>query len=429
MLSKDKFLEGKRVLLTSYSYALFGGAELNPVELADELVSFGAKVSFFSYDIDGPLTEYINKKFNTKVITDTAYCLAEDVDDLNNIELNINDYDYIWVGANVVPISIIKQVNTATVLPKFIFIHMSALPAFPLDAPLLPEFEVKIASKILTISERTSVNCISRIIGQNSLLGDWKNPVPRDFKLLKSRNGELKKIAVISSSHPTEEIINIKQLIKEYNIDIDYIGRFNNNAQVIDAEFYDKYDLIIGIGKNARYSLVSGVPIYIYGRFGGSGYINDNNYATNNDNNFSGRGFGKKNSNEIVKEIIEGYDKSLIYHNKKRKYFIEEYSIDIAAEKLFRELELVKTKDVSFTKEYINWLVSMQINIMQRLQIAAEVRNMQTHINNEQNHINDMQTHINNLESRLEQFNNKLKIYLKIKKVIHKLRKNKKIID
>lgn len=374
------FLNGKKILLTSFSYALFGGAELNPVELAEELSRFGAKVYFFSYDIDGPLTEYINKKFKTKVLTDTAYYLAESVDELNSIQFDISDYDYIWVGANVIPISIIRQINTAKKMPKFIFIHMSALPAYPLDAPLLPEFEKKIASRILSIGEKTSTNCIFRILGKNIPLGGWKNPVPRDFKLLKSRDGKLRNIAVISSSHPSEEIINIKSLIKKYAINIDYIGRFNDNVQVVDANFYDKYDLIIGIGKNARYSLVSGVPIYVYGRFGGSGYVNEENYNINDSNNFSGRGFDKKTSQQITKEIVNGYEHALEYHSKNRERFINDFSIDIVSEKLFRELEKESSKKVKFSEEYINWLVSMQINFMQRLQTSSDVRNLHSHI-------------------------------------------------
>ena len=338
-MNDRKFLKGKKILLTSFSYALFGGAELNPIELAEQLLEFGAKPYFFSYDIDGPLAKYIHEKFNTTVLTDSVYYLAENEGELENTPLDIHDYDYVWVGGNVVPIALLKQINAAKSLPKFIFIHMSALPAYPLDAPLLPELEARIASRILSLGGKVTTNCIYRILGENIPIGEWPNPVPRDFRLLKKRSGKLKSIAVISSSYPTDEVMNIKNQIRQHDIRIDYIGRFNNNAQVVDAAFYDKYDLVIGIGKNAKYSLVSGVPSYVYGRFGGSGYITENNYDINNDNNFSGRGFGKKTSRQIVHEIIDGYGAALAYHEKNREKFIENFSIDIAAERLFRELE------------------------------------------------------------------------------------------
>lgn len=373
-----KLLEGKSILLTSYSYALFGGAELNAVELADQLVKFGAKPHFFSYDIDGPLASYINKRFNTRIMTEELNYLAEDESarELKNTQLDIRDYDYIWVGANVIPISIIKQINNVKEIPKFIFIHQSPLVAFPMDAPLMREFEYGVASKILSISDRTTRDCIYRILGKDIPLSKWYNPAPSEFRILSERSGQLKKIAVISSSHPTDEIMDIKQKIQGHGIQIDYIGKFNNNAKLVDSKLYDEYDLIIGIGKNVKYSLVSGVPVYIYGRFGGGGYLDEDNYQINEKMNFSGRGFGKKKSDQIVKEIVDGYDKALSYHNKHREDFISEFSLDIVARNLFEELEKAEPKKIKLSQEHINWLVSMQINLMQRIQTASSVRSM-----------------------------------------------------
>lgn len=372
-------LSGKKVLITSFSFASFGGAELNAVELAEQLVQFGAEPYFFSYDIDGPLADYVSKKFKTKIITDSVYYLAEDEAGLGYTQLNISDYDYVWVGANTIPISIIKQINTAKKLPKFIFIHMSPLLAFPLDAPLLPELEQKIASRVLSISERTTMDCIYRILGEDIPLGSWPNPVPKEFSLLKKRSGELKNIAVISSSHPTDEVMDIKDRIQRHGITIDYIGKFNDNVQVVNAGFYDKYDLIIGIGKNAKYSLVSGVPIYIYGRFGGDGYLKQKSYETNNIMNYSGRGFGKKTAAQITEEILGGYKDALKFHEKNRDQFTQEFSLDVTTEKLFQELEKEKPKKPKFSEEYINWMVSMQINLMQRVQSLGTIRRIDQH--------------------------------------------------
>lgn len=371
---RREFLKGKKILITSYSYALLGGAELNAVELAEQLVQFGAEPHFFSYDIDGPLTQYINKTFKTKVLTDAINNLAETEDGLGYTRLNIEDYDYIWVGANIVPISIIKQINTAKRLPKFVFIHMSQLPGYPLDAPLLPEFEKKIASRILSISDKATTDCVYRILGKDIPLDRWYNPAPREFRLLKKRSGQLRRIAVISSSYPTDEVMGIKEDIERRGMQIDYIGRFNFNAQLVDAKLYDKYDLIIGIGKNAKYSLVSGVPIYVYGRFGGGGYLNEKNYAKNDGHNFSGRGFGRKTSGQIVQEIVDGYADALKFHEDHRDEFIQEFSLDVVAERLFTELEKERSKKVQFSEEYINWLVSMQLTLNKLMKLSGLAR-------------------------------------------------------
>lgn len=369
-------IKGKRFLITSFSYALYGGAELNAVELADQIVEYGGLVDFFSYDIDGPLREYIEDRFSTKILTDNFNMLAEDEASVGGVFLDINKYDYIWIGGNTLPISIIKQINTAKELPHFIFIHMSPLIGFPLDAPLMPDFEKMISSAILSISERTDKDCIYRTLGQDIPLVRWSNPTPREFSELKKRKGELKKIAVISSSHPTDEIINLKNEFGGSNISIDYIGKYNNNMKKVDAAFYDEYDLIIGIGKNVKYSLVSGVPVYVYGRFGGSGYINDINYSLNNKHNFSGRGFEKKDSSTIVNEITKGYLGALKFHDDNRDKFIRQFSIDILARKLFNDISKKPRKDLKIDKRQINWLISSQINIAQRLQTSSSVRNL-----------------------------------------------------
>lgn len=376
-IGNQQFLKGKNILITSFSYANFGGAELNAVELAEQLVQFGATPYFFSYDIDGPLAQYINQKFNTQVITDDVHLLAENDSELGYIQLDIADYDYIWVGANMLPISIIKQINTANKLPKFIFIHMSQLIGFPMDAPLLPEFERAISSRVLSISDRTTEECVYRVLGKDIPLAMWPNPAPSEFRYLKKRNGELKKIAVISSSHPTDEIMNIQSEIERKGISIEYIGRFNGNPKTVDAKFYDQYDLIIGIGKNAKYSLVSGVPVYVYGRFGGSGYLDEENYEKNEESNFSGRGFTKKTTAQIVQEVLNGYNEALTFHENNRDRYIQQYSIDVIAEELFKQLEREDSKKITFQNEYINWLVSMQIHLMQGMKRFGGFRAME----------------------------------------------------
>lgn len=367
-MSSVASLRGKKILITSYSYAQFGGAELNATELADQLLAYGMVPTFFSYDIDGPFRDYIENRYDTVVLTDRIRKLSESEsrEDMGYTSLDINDYDYIWVGGNTVPISIIKQINSAKKLPKFIFIHMSALIAFPLDAPLMPEFQSKIASRTLTISDKTTQDVIYRILGDDVSVGEWLNPVPAEFRDLGGRSQTLEKVAVISSSHPSEEVMELGNLLARQGVEVDYVGRFIDNQKVVDASFYDKYDLIVGIGKNAKYSLVSGVPIYIYGRFGGGGYISEDNIQTNKEQNFSGRGFARKTADVICNEIVDGYSEALKFHKKKRKYFAEELSIDSVAQRLFEGLEMEPNRSVSFDDRYINWLVSFQITLLQR---------------------------------------------------------------
>jgi hypothetical protein len=90
--------------------------------------------------------------------------------------------------------------------------------------------------------------------------------------------------------------------------------------------------------------------------------------------NFSGRGSGKKTAQEITEEIISGYSSALQFHNDNRDDFIQMFSLDVIATKLFSDLEDEKPKQVKFSEEYINWLISVQVLILQRLKGAAWLR-------------------------------------------------------
>ncbi|GHU07663.1 hypothetical protein FACS189431_2590 [Alphaproteobacteria bacterium] len=382
-----KVLIGKRVLITSWSLGDWGGATINAIELGEQFQKFGAVVDFFSYDLNGPVVDYIRHKLKSKVLTDSIDALAESESLMNNSIINIDDYDYIWVGANMLPISIIKQINTAKKLPKFIFIHMSALTGFPLDAPLTPSFERKIASKILSISDDTTSNTISRIMGKNTKVDYCRNPASEEFGTITKELGKLKNVAVISSSQPSREILDIKDSLESAGINIEYVGKYANNERRVDADLYQQFDLIVGIGKNVQYSLVSGVPVYIYGRFGGSGYLNSTNFDKNRANNFSGRGFKKKTSGQISREIIEWYEDAVKFHQSNRTKWMEEYSVDQLVKKIITDIEKDNAKKVKFSAEYINWMVSEQILLMQSMQRYAGliedkrlITNLQTRI-------------------------------------------------
>lgn len=407
-MSDTSSLRGKRILITSYSYANFGGAALNAVELADQLREFGMKPDFFSYDVSGPLAKYIEKKFGKSILTDQVNNLSQSDDEMGITELRIEDYDYIWVGGNTIPISFLKQINSIKKLPKFIFVHMSPLVGFPLDAPLMPDFEEKVASKILSISKSTTTDNLFRILHRDTPIDYWPNPVPSEFKYLQKRSGNLRKIAVISSSHPSSDIMELGQILKQKNISVDYIGKFNKNIKVVDAEFYNEYDLIIGIGKNARYSMVCGVPVYIYGRFGGGGYINDKNLKLNESYNFSGRGFTTKNANTIAEEIVTNYQDALSFHQTNREKFIHELSLDNVAKRLFTELEQQDSVEIKFDKNHLNWLISMQINLIQRHNRTAVARN--AHIKIEKLEFKIAYLEENNLQLKLHRNNLKKEV-------------------
>ena len=112
------------------------------------------------------------------------------------------------------------------------------------------------------------------------------------------------KIAIISN-HIPQELLELKEKMGGY-YQVDLIGLGYRTEQV-NAEFLQQYDLVITIGRTVPRCLAMGVPVYVYDYLGGPGYLTEANFSLAERNNFSGRGFEKKTSDELLKEIKEGY--------------------------------------------------------------------------------------------------------------------------
>jgi hypothetical protein len=351
----------KKVLLTHFALAGFGGSENNILQLAEFIANKGGTVEFFTYALADPLKTVIASK-KIPVTVDDVNLL--DLSLKTSVKYDMDKIDYIVICQNVIPIDIIKQLRQKKIKTKFIFLHMSSFPGIAMEVPLLFELEEKIASKILSISEETTKEQLERILGRNiKNLEYYRNPVPDDFAKNSKKNkfpDMPRKIAVISN-HPPEEIVGLanEPEIKENDIQIEYIGRWNNNPQLVTPDLLSRYDCVVSIGKTVQYCLVAGIPIYVYDHFGGQGYLLD--YEKAREKNFSGRDAAHKSGKEIAHELIAGYRMAVNYQMKKIDDFRKEYLLSANVEKVFSSINSVSTYDDYFSQQYINYLISMQM--------------------------------------------------------------------
>jgi hypothetical protein len=67
--------------------------------------------------------------------------------------------------------------------------------------------------------------------------------------------------------------------------------------------------MVVTIGKTVQYGLACGVPVYVYDKFGGPGYLDRTNFAAAKRCNFSGRCCRRKlEPAQIGAEIVEAYN-------------------------------------------------------------------------------------------------------------------------
>ncbi|MGT2772153.1 hypothetical protein [Streptococcus marimammalium] len=341
----------KKFLLTHIWLRGFSGAEINILELALYLQSQGAVVEVFTYLSQSPLKNKFEEK-NIKII-----------DDINH-KFEITNYDMVFVSQNIIPPQIIRELGqNHEKYPRFVFLHMAALPSHVLEQPFIHDLEQKISSASLVVSKEIVKKNLSRFFKQIPNLHYYPNPVPKSYTNLEHRKKTSIKSILVISNHPPKEILEIEKLLIERKIKIDYFGVWSQNYQLVNPELINKYDCVIGIGKNVQYCLVMGKPIYVYDHFKGPGYLNEDNFILAKENNFSGRGFEKniKTSEEIVKEILSNYKEAQIFHNKIRNQSINKYLISNVFSKIYKSVNNFNKKIEPFDSNYIEYVNAINL--------------------------------------------------------------------
>lgn len=149
----------------------------------------------------------------------------------------------------------------------------------------------------------------------------------------------LLKIGVVSN-HVTEELKTIASPATDTPWQVDYIG-LEYYPVLMQPSLLEKYDLIITIGRTVQQCMAMGIPVYVYDRFGGPGYLDESNMKLTRYHNFSGRGFREKTTEEICAEICGGYAENLerlkSFHLLAEQEFSQKENMEAVFKDVFQE--------------------------------------------------------------------------------------------
>lgn len=306
----------KRALLTNFFFAKYTGSELHALEMARLFEKKGYEVTIAVFDKSYPLLE----KAGTIHIVDVL-----------NEELECVDYDIVFVQHYPVLDYLCCRYNISykkLIISKLSVIHdLEHLPVCTKEADL-----------ILCVSDECADE-VHRIIGKNEKTRVFKNSVSGEFFEIYHEQKDVQKLMKIAiiSNHVPEELQEFSKIV-EGEYEVDYIG-MQYNPRLVDAELLKEYDLIITIGRTVQQCFAAGIPVYVYDYFGGPGYIDDENFAIAEINNFSGRGgFGKKTALELKADIESNYQKNLLNLEKLNTIAKKEYSYELNFERIYEEL-------------------------------------------------------------------------------------------
>ena len=338
-MNKKFSLKGKRFLIAQPMICSFCGSTMVTLELAKYLSSVGAKVVVYTNIALSPAFTSFDES-GIKVISSK-----------DDYSFSLGDFDYVWIHSLTIPRQLLDELkHLRKKMPAFIFLHMSCFDHIPDEHPWIYDFENKLSSLSLYISEETLES--NKKFGLPSKVGFFRNPAPLEFQELAERkvSRTIRKVLIVSN-HPPKEILDAREILVDDGVKVDVYGEGRDNYSPISAEALKKYDAVITIGKTVQYCIVGLLPVYIYDWFGGPGWLSKTNYELAKQHNFSGRPFSQKTGEEIAREILDGFAEALDFHLSDLSKNIDEFKIDYVMEKVMREIKPIKIKPLK--EEYI----------------------------------------------------------------------------
>ncbi|WP_086873987.1 glycosyltransferase [Kosakonia pseudosacchari] len=305
-----------RILITTNHLEKLQGSELVTLEAVQFFLEQGWDVDVFTHLIGGDLEQlFLQLEHQDKLLLTN--------DDNYPFE---GDYDIIWLQHSVMNKWLRRHIFEEGVRTRFIFNHMSSFADMELPVPGIPENDM--AYRILAVSyECSDVLKVKGIDPAKISLFD--NPVPDRYITADAAKPfpELKKALFISNHRPPELDEAAKLLIAE-GVECVLLGGHNKQVRVT-PELISSYDVVVTIGKSVQYSLVAGVPVYIYDLYGGDGYLMADNLEKSHYHNFSGRATNKKRSSDtICNELLAGYAEARSFVMDNRAEFASRWSLN-----------------------------------------------------------------------------------------------------
>ncbi len=293
------------ILFTTHFLKGFTGSELAIYDLAREFLARGYEVAVGSFENQMPLIQFF-EEINVRII------------DLKNIDSEY--FDFVW-SQHFTTIELIVAKGLRA--KKIIFSSLS--PYEPLESPPLCIDKI---SLFLANSDETKDALCKMGVSQDEVM-IFPNPASHEYFEDTEPNIDVKKpkkIAVVSNRIQSE-IEECAKILAESGVIFDFFG-FYKNVKMITPQILKEYDLVITIGRTVQYCLAMGKPVYCYDRFGGPGYIVEENMQLARYYNFSGRCVKTQRSSEdIALEIMSKFEEAVKNIPFNKKYAKENFCL------------------------------------------------------------------------------------------------------
>ena len=354
-----------RILITTNHLRNFAGSEMVTFELIEYFLEQDWVVDVYTHDLGEPvLSEF------QKLPSDGRLTLL--VADLN--AAFDHDYDLVWVQHSILPEGMIRRLETAGVRAPMVWHHMSSF--LDIELPRHAAIERQLAS-VSTGMSSAAVESLRRFGLEPDELLVFDNPAPDAFAdHVRPVSTSLQSLLVVSN-HVPAEVREAAGILEQHGVTVSFVGAEDGPVR-ITPNVLAPVDAILTIGKTVQYSLSMGIPVYVYDHFGGPGWLGADNFAPNAHDNFSGRRHGRQiSANEIVGEVLSGFEDALDFATSERASLSDRWRLSRRIRELLEDERLVNSPRVFLTPgdaRQLSSLVAQQRDLYRLVwQLQSEV--------------------------------------------------------
>ncbi len=321
----------KTILLLTHHLKNFAGSEINIYELAITFTKYGYIVEVGTFLFEPPIAN-IFKRQNINV------------KNLFKDKLKLKKYSLIWCQHS--PVLNFVLFEQAILANNIIFSSLS--PYEPLEVP--PVFLRRYISLFVANSKETKKQMIEESIDKDNIVV-LPNSVTDDYFEMKSKRPyeKIRRVAIVSNHIPVE-IYELKKHFEKNGVECLIYG-LGHKEEFITSAILSQFDMIISIGKTVQFALALGIPVYVYDRFGGDGWVVLDNIDLLEEYNFSGRYKKEKNDSQtIFKEITNGYSRVIKEVNGLKEIAKDRYSLSKNIKKLISDVDKKSPRIIDISK-------------------------------------------------------------------------------
>lgn len=296
-----------RVAIITNDFSGFTGSEIVALEAANYFSERGDKVTVRAERRSDALKPYLHPSAE----------IAED-------RIDITKYDIVWSQHGFFCFNVPKLENLKAWKGQFISVHLSgSTPAEIYHHPFASRYALK---RVFNCAKAIEMLESKKVVVGKSF--NMRNAAPRKFhQAPRSPVRKIKNLLIVSN-HLPNELAQVIQVLKSTGIHVRHLGTAGEYRLLQPNDLINS-DAVVTIGKTVQYALSSARPVYCYDHFGGPGWLNAENFAVAEWRNFSGRCHQeKKKPNEIVSELLYGFEEAEIFTNKMWPELTKKYNFN-----------------------------------------------------------------------------------------------------